>query len=257
MDPLEVTHPDLTSCDVNQSESITEPKRLPSIIKPPQNQEPIRKEHSVRFSDEGREMISLFEQQKRDMENLLKEAREEYQSQLEELKNNQMQIMKETSVSTVNSSVSETGVVENILSGAERELAEIRAYQQKLLQKHSSSENSDLHKTGSQSIIQTGSEKILQSDHPVHGQSEASTSYHSIRSENHVGLPNFTPPTFHGTLLEETGVGNSGGIYSMEQNLRSEEEQLIQNQKDLEKLKALSENLERQMAGLTMSRFVI
>ena len=90
-------------------------------------------------------MISLFEQQKKDMENLLKEAREEYQSQLEELKNNQIQIMKETSgvsVSTVNTTVSDTGIVENILSEAERELAEIRAYQQKLLEKHSGSENS-------------------------------------------------------------------------------------------------------------------
>ena len=73
----------------------------------------------------------------------------------------------------------------------------------------------------------------------------------------HKALPNFTPPTFHGTLLDETALentgNNTGGISTMEKNLRSEEEKLIQNQKDLEKLKALSENLERQMAGLTMS----
>ena len=70
---------------------------------------------------------------------------------------------------------------------------------------------------------------------------------------SHEALPNCTPPTFHGTLLEETALENTGGISTMEKNLRSEEEKLIQNQKDLEKLKALSENLERQMAGLTMS----
>lgn len=192
----DVSPPIRTDIEISQSESRNEPKRLPSIIKPTQKSEPIRKEHSVRFSDEGREMISLFEQQKKDMENLLKEAREEYQSQLEELKNNQIQIMKETSgvsVSTVNTTVSDTGIVENILSGAERELAEIRAYQQKLLEKHSGSENSanESSKSVNPKISIEKSkppnyQESSTSDRSAISQSEASTSYHSIRMENHI-----------------------------------------------------------------------
>jgi len=102
------------------------------------------KEHSVRFTDEGTAMITMFEQQKLQMEQLLADARAEYQSQLEELKQNQSKVI-ESSLSTITNSSNSTNSIsqhettrnaehsaEQLLSGAQQDMDRIQAYQAEL-----------------------------------------------------------------------------------------------------------------------------
>ena len=100
------------------------------------------KEHTVRFTDEAQALIKGFEEQKAEMERILKDAREEHQRQLAELKSATAQATNETTLTSTNQSISsgdettETKQVEQVLSNAQKELENIKSYQQRLLAKY-------------------------------------------------------------------------------------------------------------------------
>ena len=229
--------------DENSKNSATtsdtaEPARLTSIIKTSSTSiAPKPKEHSVRFTDEGNAMIGIFEQQKQQMEKLLEDAREEYQSQLDELKQNQSKVI-EVSLSshgsTSNNSISQhetTRDAEQILSHAQDDMNAIRAYQARLLNKYDNEQ--------------------IQND-SSHRSSYLDSSNTTAGPSTPIGLPNFTPPTFSDIPTFEVTIGDES-LIRMESELQREEDKLVTNQKDLATLRALSEQLERQMHGLTMT----
>ena len=106
------------------------------------NEQDGTREHTVRFTDEAQALIKGFEEQKAEMEKILKEAREEHQRQLAELKSATAKATNESTLISTNQSVSsgdettETKQVEAVLSNAQKELENIKSYQQRLLAKY-------------------------------------------------------------------------------------------------------------------------
>ena len=121
-------------------------KSQPGILK---NEQDGTREHTVRFTDEAQALIKGFEEQKAEMEKILKEAREEHQRQLAELKSATAKATNESTLISTNQSVSsgdettETRQVEAVLSNAQKELENIKSYQQRLLAKYKDSTTLD------------------------------------------------------------------------------------------------------------------
>lgn len=215
------------------------------------------KEFSVRFNDEQRQLVELFESQKREMEQVLEQAKEEHAQQLRELELAQAETIGGTIDSYVESTLSdESETAGNII----KQLDEVKSYQEKLLQKHSdqgtnsheplSSYDDNSFKSGN-SIASIQVNDVDTTTNPEMTPEQVSTLH------RHIGLGHYTPPTFHESMFDATKIENSSlgqtGLINMEDELKVEQELVARNEEELQKLRLISENLERQMMGLTMS----
>lgn len=146
------------------------------------NEQDGTREHTVRFTDEAQALIKGFEEQKAEMERILKEAREEHHRQLAELKSATAKATNETTLTSTNQSVSsgddttETKQVEEVLSNAQKELVNIKNYQQRLLAKYKN--DTTLDRSDGKTYQFSESDNIVVREMPT-SQSEISTPYTS------------------------------------------------------------------------------
>ncbi|CAG5110969.1 Oidioi.mRNA.OKI2018_I69.chr2.g5315.t1.cds [Oikopleura dioica] len=254
--------------------TLPEATQVPSILKTSNHFNIAKETHSVRFNDEQRQLLEMFESQKREMEALLEQAKIEHEENLRQLELAQASTLEgETSglsasqcssTSNNSSAVMTQKVIEN--------LDAIKSYQERLIQKYSSgSENnattSSSISASTSAIPSTNSSAEQPSNinysiqaHEVNS-SDLSNSKQSTSGPNYVGLSPYTPPTFHESMFDATKVSQtsiskrepSKGMIDIEEELRQEQEIIAKNEAELQKLRAISENLERQMMGLTLS----
>ena len=224
--------------------SLPEITQVPSILKT-SNSAIARENHSVRFNDEQKQLLEMFEAQKREMELILEQAKIEHEENLQQLEQAQASTLEGDLSASQNSSVSNNSsimtqrVIEN--------LDAIKSYQNKLIQKYSSgSENNATSSTATSShslpSIEHSSAEHLQQH--ANANIDNSIQVHEVNSSNlskedseiaqhhsYIGLPPYTPPTFHESMFDATKLSHenisrqpSKGLVDIDQELREEQE---------------------------------
>ena len=227
--------------------SLPEVTQVPSILKTSNSAIP-RENHSVRFNDEQKQLLEMFEAQKREMELILEQAKIEHEENLQQLEQAQASTLEgdlsasQNSSASNNSSIMTQRVIEN--------LDAIKSYQNKLIQKYSSgSENNATSSTATSShslpsLEHSSAEHLQQNASNIYTNTDNSIQVHEVNSSNlskedsetaqhhsYIGLPPYTPPTFHESMFDATKLSHenisrqpSMGLIDIDQELRQEQD---------------------------------